>query len=282
MSGAEIDLAGRGARLERRADGVWIPLDRQEVALSYPEAGNAACFQIEDDSFWFAHRNRCIAAALSRHPFRGPLLDVGAGNGVVSQALEREGISAVAIEPGPVGAVNAKHRGLANVVCATLEEARFPDAAFEAAGAFDVVEHIEDPERLLQELHRVLRPSAVLCVTVPAYDWLWSTEDELAGHHRRYTVARLRRELDRAGFEVAEATYLFAPLVLPLFLLRSVPHRLLRRPAPAVERAAEAQHTPSRFARSVLDALLAPEVERVRNGKSVPAGTTCLAIAKRR
>jgi hypothetical protein len=37
-------------------DGIWYSDAKAEI--SYPEKGNDDCMQIEDSSFWFAHRNR--------------------------------------------------------------------------------------------------------------------------------------------------------------------------------------------------------------------------------
>ena len=279
---APIDLSRLSAVLGCDDDGIWRARSGSHPKLSFPEDGHELLFRFEDESFWFAHRNACIAAALERYRIDGPVLDVGGGNGVVSGALEKHGLRTVLLEPGPEGASNARRRGLRSVVNATLEDARFADATFAAAGAFDVVEHIADDEALLREIRRVLRPEGVLCVTVPAYRWLWSSEDDVAGHHRRYTLPRLSKLLERCGFEVKLQTHLFAPLTVPVFLMRSVPHRLHRRSDAAVVENATKQHTPSRVARRVMDALLAPELARIKSGKAIPFGTSCLAVATKR
>jgi len=277
----EIDLAQLSSRLEQDPDGIWRPQHARTHALSFPDHGHDACFQIEDDSFWFAHRNSCITAALARTPIEGPLIDIGGGNGAVSQALERCSLPTVLLEPGAEGAYNARRRGLRSVVCATLEDAGFRTGAFGAAGLFDVVEHVADDETLLREVHRIIRPGGVLCVTVPAYRWLWSAEDDVAGHHRRYTLRSLRERLERCAFDVRYQTYFFAPLTVPVLLLRSVPYRVSNRSVAQVERGASAQHVPSRRIRRVMDALLAPELARIRSGRSLPFGTSCLVVAVR-
>lgn len=277
-----LDLSQLGRRLERDADGIWRIPGAHGYAVSFPETGHDACLRIEDDSFWFAHRSACIAAALAREPIEGPLLDVGGGNGAVSQALERGHLETVLLEPGAAGARNARARGLRNVICATLEDAELAPGSFGAAGLFDVVEHVADDEALLREVHRILRPGGVLCVTVPAYRWLWSAEDDLAGHHRRYSLGGLGQLLARCSFEVRYATYFFAPLTVPILALRSLPYRLRRRPAAAVEATAAAHHVPAPLLRRAMEALLAPELAWIRAGRRVPVGTSCLAVAIRR
>jgi SAM-dependent methyltransferase len=284
MSASDLraaDLARLSPALTRDDDGIWRATAARDRKLSFPDAHDA-CFRFEDESFWFAHRNACIVAALVDRGIEGPLLDVGGGNGAVSQALEACGIATVLLEPGPDGAKNARRRGLRNVVCATLEDARFDAASFGAVGLFDVVEHLADDEAIFHEVHRVLRPGGVLCATVPAYRWLWSAEDDLAGHHRRYTLARLQAVLARCSFDVCFQTYLFAPLALPVLMLRTLPYRMLSRARTdaAIERGATRQHLPSRIARRAIDALLAPEVARIRGRRTMPFGTSCLVVAR--
>lgn len=43
----------------------------------------------------------------------------------------------------------------------------FDDATFDSASILDVIEHVVDPKRVLDELYRVLAPQGVLIVTVP-------------------------------------------------------------------------------------------------------------------
>lgn len=278
-----MDVTNISKDLERDGSGIWVPRSKiGRESVSFPEAGYDACFELEDASFWFSHRNEVIAAALARHPFEGPLLDVGGGNGAVSARLAAGGIDAVMLEPGPEGARNARARGLDTVVCATLDNAGFARGSFGGAGLFDVIEHVVDDAELLLSVHDVVRPNGVLAVTVPAYEWLWSAEDEVAGHHRRYTLPRLLHVLDAAGFDVRYATYFFAALTVPVFFARSVRYRLGRRPSDEVWEAAGRQHTPSGAARRIMDLLLAPELAAIRAGRRVPFGTSCLAIARAR
>ena len=79
-----------------------------DYALAYPKDQNKRCFQVEDKSFWFKHRNDCIISAIKRLPPAGTMIDVGGGNGFVTRRLLDEGYDAALLEPGPVGAFNGK------------------------------------------------------------------------------------------------------------------------------------------------------------------------------
>lgn len=50
-------------------DGIFYATGSE--AISYPEQGNEACFQIEDQSFWFRHWNDCIRELVRSFPPRG-------------------------------------------------------------------------------------------------------------------------------------------------------------------------------------------------------------------
>jgi SAM-dependent methyltransferase len=266
--------------LTRSQDGVWR--SGREVAVSFPSEGHGFCFEIEDRSFWFRHRNECIVAAMRAFEPAGPVFDIGAGNGCVSAALIGAGIEAVALEPGPEGAANARRRGLDPVICSTVENARFRKRSLSAVGLFDVIEHIQDDSRFLHRLSELMIDRGRLYVSVPAFAFLWSLEDDYAGHFRRYTVRSLNRLLEVSGFRPEFSSYFFAPLVLPAFVLRSVPSRLGFRRAFSPERARAEHSGLTGVGGTLLGALLSAETRRIRRGKPIPVGASCLVVASRR
>jgi SAM-dependent methyltransferase len=207
-------------------DGIWHAAGSE--AISYPEEGNKACFEVEDRSFWFRHRNSCIVEMVRNFPpeGKGPIFDVGGGNGFVAKGLMDSGWDVVLVEPGSAGARNAKKRGLPHVICATTLSAGFQSGTLPAIGVFDVVEHIEDDLSFLQHLNDLLLPGGVLYLTVPAFQSLWSQEDIDAGHFRRYSLKQMEKKLIQAGFEVAYSTYIFQWLVVPVGLFRVLPYRV--------------------------------------------------------
>lgn len=254
-----------------------------EAELSYPEDGNALCFGLEDRSFWFRHRNEIIAETIKRYPPScHPILDIGGGNGFVTRRLLDEGFQTVLIEPGRVGAWNAKvRREIPWVVCSTLEESGLPDESVGAVGCFDVLEHIEKDREFLQNVMRVLKPGGLLYLAVPARRWLWSHMDIVAGHYRRYDHRTLT-SLFQQDAEILYFTHFFGWLTLPLFLLKALPSRLgiLKHENVFTY---ETEHGVDNSAiSSILTFLLHGEVKMVRNGGSKKLGTSCLLVARKR
>ena len=224
-------LSEISANLELSPGGVWTA--RSVSPVSYPESGNDINYAIEDSSFWFRHRNACILEAARLFPPPGTIFDIGGGNGFVARALQRAGLEAVLVEPGPIGAANAVRRGVRHVVRAAFGDAGFLQGSISAIGLFDVLEHIEDQHRFLASVERCLVPGGRIYITVPASQWLWSREDLDAGHFRRYSVADLSRALQDAGLAVEFATHFFGFLPLPELFARALPYRLgLAGPTP--------------------------------------------------
>jgi len=264
-----------GGTLELAADGIWYSGERE--AVSYLETGNATCFEIEEGSFWFQHRAACLTAVIQRFLPGGTIYDIGGGNGFVARSLIDAGFDAVVVEPGETGARNARRRGIPTVVCATLSSANFAADILPAAGLFDVLEHVENDVAFLGEIHRCLAPGGRLYVTVPAYSWLWSDDDVVAGHFRRYTITKLTARLQAVGFKRLFGTYFFSLLPLPLLLLRTLPSFLGRRTLPRQKYAG--LHQPR--ARWLTDRIWAAERRALADGRAVPFGSSCLIVAER-
>lgn len=266
------------ALLECR-DGLWQP--RSISKVSYPEHGNDVCLQVEDTSYWFAHRNDCIQSMLQRFPPGGTFYDIGGGNGFVALGMQKAGMDVALLEPGS-GAQNACARGLRNVIWSTFEDAGFQHGTLPAAGAFDVVEHIADDIAFLTAIRRHLQPGGRFYCTVPAGPLLWSDEDIHAGHHRRYTRATLSAALSQAGFEVEFVTYFFSWLIPLVFTLRALLFRL--RGNRAAERGqvqtVKNDHTLPWPLRTPVNLVHAWELSQLRAGRQIPFGTSLLCVAR--
>ncbi|MGL2965402.1 methyltransferase domain-containing protein [Flavobacterium sp. XGLA_31] len=261
-------------------DGIYF--SERTSLISYPEKGNEDFFKIEDNSFWFEHRNKCIYMAFKKYAINNLFFDIGGGNGFVAKYLEDRHIESVLVEPGINGCMNAKKRGLNHVICSTLEEANFEKNVLPNVGLFDVVEHIEDDLGFLKMIYNYTEKDGFVFLTVPAYNFLWSNEDVDAGHYKRYTIKTISKCLQLAGFKIEYASYIFSPLPLPIFLTRTLPSVLgFNKKSDDFEKHQNEHKIKKGITQKTMGHFLNKEILKISEGRKSSFGSSCFIIAKK-
>jgi len=197
----------------------WLrgqPDQRQLVKdCYYDDPLSAAAERYKQSGEWYVIRDFLPAG-------RGSALDVGAGRGIASYALAREGFEVTALEPDPSEVVGAGAiRSLAGgaklpikVVEEFSERLPFADESFDLVFARAVLHHTRDLEGACGEFFRVLKPRGRLVavrehvISRPA-----DLEQFLDQHplHRLYggenafLLGRYRDAISAAGFTAVEA-----------------------------------------------------------------------------
>lgn len=179
----------------------------------------------EDDHWWFASRTRALNAVMDPLLPQIPdfrLLDVGCGAGNMMHHLRRYGrVKGLEIDERPVKM--AHQRGYDVDLFDVTDPMPFDDSSFDAVTALDVIEHNEDDMAILTDSYRVLKPGGHIIITVPAFMWLWSHNDDINAHVRRYTATEIKQKLAQAGFKIRRVTYnnfFVFPMAAALILLR--------------------------------------------------------------
>lgn len=179
----------------------------------------------EDFHWWFASRTRALNAVLEPLLPKTPdfkLLDIGCGAGNMIHHLSRYGqVKGLEIDPRPVK--KAQERGYDVDQFDATQPMPFDENTFDAVTTLDVIEHNEDDLAILADSYRILKPGGHMIITVPAFMWLWTYNDDINAHVRRYTAGELRQKLSQTGFKVRRVTYnnfFVFPLAAALLLSR--------------------------------------------------------------
>ncbi len=175
---------------------------------------------LEKSHWWFIGRRRIFTGLLRRTRYRPPIgrvLDLGCGAGEMLDPLAEFG-QVVALDASKVALDFCRERGAAAPVGGDAMKLPFRAGVATLAALVDAIEHLPNDEAALREAHRVLVPGGTLLVTVPAYELLYSDNDRVAHHLRRYTARELHDKVARAGFTAVWTTY-YNTALLPFITL---------------------------------------------------------------
>lgn len=103
----------------------------------------------------------------------------------------------------PALAQLAKRGGRVQV--ANIGDLPYADNSFDLVCALDIIEHLENDRKALDELCRVARPGATLLLSTPLHMDCWTDFDALVGHYRRYEPEQLQQLLRERCLTVVQS-----------------------------------------------------------------------------
>ncbi len=145
-------------------------------------------------------------------PYMGErIIEIGLGCGNYSEHLPpMSDYLGVDIDPEIIDESQTKHPDK-GYLCMDLANPSFTDAVgrerFDTVICINVLEHIADHEQAMTNMLNVIRAGGCLLIFVPAFRWLYTDLDRLAGHLRRYTAAEFRTLVAASGAEVIRVEY---------------------------------------------------------------------------
>ena len=193
----------------------------------YEQDGFAVLHKMQERHFWYRGRHRFLLGALDRYFPKSAknlkAIDLGGGvGGWVRYLADRRpklfsqlalaDSSLIALESaGTVLPENAQRYQIDLMNLNMQEE-------WDVAFLLDVIDHLPDDRRALEQAKESLKPGGLLFVATPAFQRFWSYNDDLAHHLRRYTRADYARLARETGFTLLDARY-FMFFLSPLYLL---------------------------------------------------------------
>ena len=178
--------------------------------------------QRESESWWYQTRRTLLREAAQqavRNQREGVVLDLGC---TAQVAFEDAALYRVCNLHSSLKTLAFRQmEGDANLVCSGMDEMALGSNSVDGIVAGDVLQSCADDVAVLREMRRVLKDGGLLCLTAPAYSFLWGEDDEARGHQRRYTISELRRKVTTSGFHVHRVSYFVASAFVPMVMGRA-------------------------------------------------------------
>lgn len=261
-----------------------IPVSHRDE--EYDQSGFDMLFQMQEKHFWYRGRHRFLLAAVDRYlltqsaPFSAVDLGGGVGGWVRYLADHREAsFQKIALSDSSETALI-----LGKEVLPTNAQRYQIDLMnlgwknqWDAAFLLDVIEHLPDDLRAVEQAKEALKPGGLLFITTPAFPKFWSYNDDLAQHLRRYRRADYERLARESGMTLLDTRY-FMFFLSPLYLLSRLKPGFDKLSVEDKKALIIRQHqTPVEPVNSILSAIFAAETP-LGHYLHFPWGTSILGV----
>ena len=173
-----------------------------------------------EENHWWAKGRRDIILRLINKNKKYKILDLGCSSGSLLKKLDFcDNLYGVDIS---IDAINlAKKKGFKNVFNVDAITLPFKDNMFDIIISSDVLEHIENDNKAISEMEKVLKKKGKIIVFVPAFMFLWSPHDEVLHHKRRYDKQELILKFSK-HLKIIKCFYWNSLLFFPFVLFRLI------------------------------------------------------------
>jgi 2-polyprenyl-3-methyl-5-hydroxy-6-metoxy-1,4-benzoquinol methylase len=187
-----------------------------------------------DEPLYLETFRRRLDFALRAGPSGGRALDVGCAAGFCMAALRERGFDAHGVEiSGTIARHAIEHFGFDTVHIGTLSSAPFAPASFDLITMWDVVEHVVDPQALLDTARGLLKPGGLLVVETQDIDSRFARLLGPRWHHYKhaehiyhFTPATIATTVGKAGFRVEKVTHRYGGKYVSLHFIAERAGRL--------------------------------------------------------
>lgn len=194
--------------------GMTSPPPRPEVShdVNQEKYQLAKCIRTyQSRPVYFSSRYRKQLKRIQAFRPSGKLLDIGCNIGTFLVEARNMGFNVAGVEMNPDCAEYARdHHGL-DVFTGRLDEANLPASSVDVITLFDVLEHVPNPQALLADIYRILKPHGILMLQSPNLEsqmavwfqseWQWLC---LPDHIYHFTPSTMLSMISQSGFAMTK------------------------------------------------------------------------------
>jgi SAM-dependent methyltransferase len=182
--------------------------------------------EVEKAHWWFTGRRRLLKSIIQSLNIRKDsfVIDVGCGVGSNLILLKSMGLKVIGIDSEIYSLSFSKNLSRVPIVNGDLLGLPIKSNSIGLFIATDILEHLNEDRLGIKEIHRSLKQGGKVIITVPAFGFLWGTQDIVGMHKRRYSKKELLMKIEQGGFTVLRSSYFNFILFVPILFVR----RLIR------------------------------------------------------
>jgi len=178
----------------------------------------------ENKHWWFKARREILNKQIKKYSTKKKMsiLDFGSGSGTNIYMLSKYGEVDVYEKDNKTSNFLKKkfNRNGIKIIKKCFSKKRY-DLILVA----DVIEHIKNDKKIINNLNKILKKNGLIIVTVPAYQFLFSKKDQALKHFRRYNLNSLKK-LFSSDFKTLKISYynslLFVPIAIAIIFFKLI------------------------------------------------------------
>tara|TARA_B100000686_G_C16753196_1_gene953827 strand:- start:587 stop:1321 length:735 start_codon:yes stop_codon:yes gene_type:complete len=233
---------------------------------------------VEQKHWWYRGLRDLVTFTLKSLVKHNPtILDAGCGTGENISVIQSylPGATVIGIDNSTIAISYAKRKGLGYIAHGTINSMPIADSSVDAIISLDVLYHKDiDEESTLKEFVRILKPSGVLIMNLPAFEWLRTQHDIQIQTSHRYTTTDVRNKTYKAGFNVINCYYrnsLLFPFMIINRLIKKLPLKYTNKSS------VNLPYAPINY---IFSSILRLENKLIRMGIRFPAGGSVFCLLK--
>ncbi|OIQ18392.1 MAG: hypothetical protein BM556_09020 [Bacteriovorax sp. MedPE-SWde] len=159
-------------------------------------------YDLEKNYWFFVGMHKMIMNLVGSSPLKKHV-DIGCGTGGLLETLSTQTEELYGFDISDEALKFCKQRGYPEHLLIKGDGVALPfeDNSFDSVTAIGVIEHIEDDQKFIEELYRILKPGGELVMVTSSFQLLWSSHDVANHHIRRYTLTGLSKQMRMSGFQ---------------------------------------------------------------------------------
>lgn len=172
--------------------------------------------ELESTHWWYLARKNILRDWCSKLLPTSHVLDLGSATGGNSLVMQQLGFKVTSLEYSELGYQLQLKKGI-SVTKGDARNIPFSADYFDAIICLDVLEHIQEDDKVVSEINRVLKSGGKFLISVPEDPGLWSDHDVAVSHFRRYRKSEITSLVLKESHLVIVASwssnYFIKPLV---------------------------------------------------------------------